>query len=208
MATVEQEFDLALLSEAELARYPYPDRPLRLTVLGHREGEAGGADTVIEIRTTSQQLGLVFTKYRALRFSLAARARKWAVEDANEEAKGRLLQEADSLLPAAPDPVADVQLLVRLRRGLEGLGPVSEDSPTGEIDPWPGGKGRMAPFRPLGAHGRSGHAPQLGSAEALLGRTGGGRCSGRPSRRLKRAWPAHDPLRVGRRPVPHRGEQQ
>ncbi|MFV0135520.1 hypothetical protein ACLGIH_20250 [Streptomyces sp. HMX87] len=135
-ATAKQEFDLSLLSEAELAHDPYPDRPLRLTVLGYREDAPGGTVASVEIRTTPEQLGFVFSKYRALQLTLADRARKRALEDANEEAKGRMLQEANSGLPVAPDPFASLQLLDRLRRGLEQkLGPVPEDTLPGEIEP-------------------------------------------------------------------------
>lgn len=136
MSTAEQEFDLSLLSEAELETDPYPDRPLRLTVLGHREDAPGEPVAVIEIRTNEAQFGLVFRKYRALQLALADRARKRALEDAHQEEKGRVLREANEHLPTDSDPFAHIALLDRVRRGLESaLEAPAEDPPPGETEP-------------------------------------------------------------------------
>ncbi|MEU1552168.1 hypothetical protein ABZ517_05525 [Streptomyces scabiei] len=137
MAITELEFDLSLLSEAALANDPHPDRPYLLCVLGYSDAEAGVVVPSVEIRTNSAQLGRMIEKYRALQLSLAARGtRRARAEETPEEAKLRLLMEANSRLPKALTEGERVQLLRRLQSGLERrLGPVPEDSPRRGIGP-------------------------------------------------------------------------
>lgn len=133
-----QEFDLELLSEADLAGDPHPDRPLRLTVLGYRDDEAGGLDTAVEIRTTPEQFRRVVEVWRALQLGLADRARKRALAELEQEspldrARRKALEEERANRPDLEDPIARMDVLEQVRRGLENLqGPGPEDSPPGE----------------------------------------------------------------------------
>lgn len=132
LADVQQEFDLSLLSEAELADDPHPHLPLLVNVVCTTE--ADGSLERFVFRTSERQMGNLFDQWRAIRLGLADRGRKRALAEAgNDEAKGRLLAEANSRLPAVSSPHEHIALLDRLRRGLEQrLGPVPEDSPPGD----------------------------------------------------------------------------
>ena len=136
MPVAQQDFDLTLLTEEALADDPYPDRPLLLRVMGYHDVEADRLVASVEIRTSPDQLGLVFAKFRALQLTLAQRATQRArAEETREEAKLRLLQEANAHLRQAEDPAAHIQLLRRVRTRLEDLGPAPRDSPQGGHSP-------------------------------------------------------------------------
>lgn len=132
LAEAEQEFDLSLLSEAELAEDPYPHLPLLINVVC--TPAEGGAKEQFAFRTSERQMGSLFDQWRAVRLGLADRGRKRALaETANTEAKDRLLAEANSHLPVDDNPQEHLELLDRVRRGLEGLqGPTPEDTPPGD----------------------------------------------------------------------------
>ena len=136
-----QEFDLELLSEAALADDPYPDRPLRLTVLGYRDDEAGGFDAAVEIRTTPEQFLRLVDSWRALQLGLADRGRKQArarleLESRVDEARRTALEEERAGRPDLDDPLALMDVLEQVRRGLEHrLGPVPDDPPPNDSSP-------------------------------------------------------------------------
>ncbi|MDV9174121.1 hypothetical protein R6V09_28940 [Streptomyces sp. W16] len=131
-STEVQEFDLALLSLAALADDPHPDRPLRLTVLGYREDEAGDVETAVEIRTTPEQFGYLFANWRAIQLSLADRARKQALAELAEEssvdrARREALHAERAGRPDMSDLTTCMDVLERFRRGLErSLGPAPQ----------------------------------------------------------------------------------
>ncbi|WP_369042257.1 hypothetical protein [Streptomyces sp. Midd1] len=135
MSVTEDDFDLSLLSPAELAEDPHPDRPFVLSVLGR--DSAGAVVPSIEVRTGPAQLGSMFAKYRALQLTLADRATKRArAEETVTEARQRMLREANAHLPQAEDPEAAKRLLLRLRGALENYpSPPPQDSPQSEIGP-------------------------------------------------------------------------
>lgn len=114
MPVTEQDFELSLLAEEDLAGDPYPGQVLRLDVICVDATAEGGGLEHLSIRTTPQQLDRLIERYRALRYSLMQRARAQAEQDhAAQAAFGQPEPE-----PAA-DPRADLELLDRVRRGLE-----------------------------------------------------------------------------------------
>lgn len=140
MSVTEEDFDLSLLSESDLADDPYPDRPYLLSVLGYSDDSAGQVVRSVEIRTGPEQLGMIFAKYRALQLALADRAAKRAraerVQEMVVEAKLRMIHFANEHLPQAEDPETKRELLFRVRDGLERYqGPSPEDSPQDGIGP-------------------------------------------------------------------------
>lgn len=134
------DFALSVLSEADLAEDPRPDQWLKLDVWCRDATAEGHPLERLSIRTTPRQMAAFFEQYRGVRYSIVQRAQRQAerdaAEDEHERAKARLLKEANGHLPADVSPTAHLELLERVRHGLEGrLGPVPDDSPPGENEP-------------------------------------------------------------------------
>lgn len=115
MALAEQDFELSLLDESALADDPYPGQPLQLDVVCRDASQDGRMERLV-IRTSPRQLDAFFDQYRALRYSLMARARKQAEQDA---VRAEAAEVALSPETAGADQRPDRTLLQRVLEGLE-----------------------------------------------------------------------------------------